>query len=131
MEASTAQCAKHHFDRAVAVCGQCGLTFCPACLVYAFGPNKPPFCIPCALTVGGVRKVSSGPKISWREKRARKKALEAQNAAAADANLERALAEANAAAEAHAEPVSDEPAFDWSAPFDSSFDPFEQTALTD
>ena len=31
----------------------------------------------------------------------------------------------------NAEPVSDEPAFDWSAPFDSSFDPFEQTALTD
>ena len=131
MEATTAQCAKHHFDRAVAVCGQCGLTFCPACLVYAFGPNKPPFCIPCALTVGGVRKVSSGPKISWREKRARKKALEAQNAAAADANLERALAEANAAADADVAPDPDEPAFDWSAPFDSSFDPFEQTALTD
>jgi len=136
MEATTAQCAKHHFDRAVAQCGQCALTFCPSCLVYAFGPNKPPFCIPCALTVGGVRRTASvTPKASWREKRARKKMLAAQSAAAAEANLEQALAAANADAmtedRATATPSHEasggtrraEPPeqIDWSAPFDTAF----------
>ena len=108
MEAVTAQCAKHHFDPAVAVCGQCGLTFCPACLVYAFGADKPPFCIPCALTVGGVRRGGAVAKVSWRERRARRKALETQQVAAASPV---------------AEPVeSYEPAesYDWDSPFEST-----------
>jgi hypothetical protein len=80
MDAVGAQCAKHHFDPAVAVCGRCDLTFCQACLVYAFGPNRPPFCIPCALTAGGVRHGATVAKVPWRERRARKKALAAQQA---------------------------------------------------
>jgi len=136
MEATTAQCAKHHFDRAVAQCGHCALTFCPSCLVYAFGPNKPPFCIPCALTVGGVRRMAAAaPKVSWRERRAQKKLLAAQEAAVAEANLRGALASANADARtegsATATPSHDasggargaEPPeeMDWSAPFDTAF----------
>ncbi|MGH2684753.1 MAG: hypothetical protein ACRDJP_04720 [Actinomycetota bacterium] len=114
MEAITAQCAKHHFDRAVALCGQCALTFCPSCLVYAFGPDKPPFCIPCALTVGGVRRsAASAPKVSWREKRARKKMLAAQNAAAG-VPVEGAPAEASGTA-------VEEEQIDWSAPFGTAF----------
>jgi hypothetical protein len=160
MEAITAQCAKHHFDRAVAVCGQCGLTFCPACLVYAFGPDKPPFCIPCALTAGGVRRAANVPKVSWREKRARKKLLDQQNAAVAEATLQHALANAMPEPEPEPEPVApvvEEPVYewslppvdagrepvapsadesmppleiDWSAPFDPS-NPFERSSLAD
>ena len=108
----TAQCAKHHFDRAVDLCGQCGLTFCPACLVYAFGESKPPFCIPCALTAGGVRRSAATPKVSWREKRARRKQLVAQNAAAAtEATVDGAAAT----------PAVEEEQIDWSAPFGTAF----------
>ena len=111
MEAVSAQCAKHHFDPAVAVCGQCGLTFCPACLVYAFGADKPPFCIPCALTVGGVRRGGPVAKVSWRERRARRKALETQQVAAA-------VAEPAESAES-VEPVEFE-SYDWASPFEST-----------
>ena len=125
MEATTAQCAKHHFDRAVAQCGQCALAFCPSCLVYAFGPNKPPFCIPCALTVGGVRRTAStAPKVSWREKRARKKVLAAQNAAAAEATVEPAQVEPegqDAVATDWATAPDAGQEIDWSAPFDTAF----------
>jgi hypothetical protein len=55
----------------------------------------------------------------------------AQNAAAADANLERALAEVDAQAGGAPAPAptEPEPLFDWSAPFDAPFE--QQTALAD
>jgi hypothetical protein len=134
MEAMTAQCAKHHFDRAVGLCGHCGLTFCAACLVYAHGPDKPPYCIPCALTAGGVRRASTAPKASWREKRARRKLLAAQAArldevaALGGSRAPRPAADATTPAEPgpiraqvdHERSPLEEP-IDWSAPFESSF----------
>jgi hypothetical protein len=36
-------------------CRNCHGTFCARCLVYSFGPKKPPFCVGCALVASGVR----------------------------------------------------------------------------
>lgn len=49
------RCAKHLFEGAEDRCGKCGLEFCGECLVYAFGPKKPPLCIPCAVAAAGIR----------------------------------------------------------------------------
>lgn len=32
------------------------MEFCATCLVYSFGPKKPPFCLPCAVEAAGVRQ---------------------------------------------------------------------------
>lgn len=50
------RCERHLFDQAVDLCGRCGCEFCPDCLVYSFGPSKPPFCLPCAVEAAGVRQ---------------------------------------------------------------------------
>lgn len=49
------RCFRHGFEVAESRCRQCGLEFCSECLVYSFGPGKPPFCVPCALAASGVR----------------------------------------------------------------------------
>ncbi len=49
------RCERHNFDRAIDLCGRCGGEYCSDCLVYPFGPRKPPFCLPCAVSQGGVR----------------------------------------------------------------------------
>ena len=54
-----AMCSKHPFDVAVGLCRNCGEEFCSADLVYSYGPDRPPFCIPCALVAAGVKK--NGP----------------------------------------------------------------------
>ena len=50
-----ATCVKHTFDTAHANCRQCGQSYCTTCLVYAFGPSKPPYCVKCAIGAAGVR----------------------------------------------------------------------------
>jgi hypothetical protein len=50
------RCERHLFDQAIDLCGRCGQEFCPDCLVYSFGPTKPPFCLPCAVEAAGVRQ---------------------------------------------------------------------------
>lgn len=50
------RCERHLFDQAVDLCGRCGGEYCPDCLVYSFGPSKPPFCLPCAVEAAGVRQ---------------------------------------------------------------------------
>jgi hypothetical protein len=50
------RCDRHLFDRAVDLCSSCGCEFCADCLVYSFGAKKPPFCLPCAVSAGGVRQ---------------------------------------------------------------------------
>ena len=47
------RCAKHQFEASEDVCRECGNEFCSECLVYSFGPKKPPFCIACALAAAG------------------------------------------------------------------------------
>ena len=48
-------CVRHFEESMEATCRTCGAPFCGRCLVFAFGPKKPPYCIGCALSAGGVR----------------------------------------------------------------------------
>jgi hypothetical protein len=54
-----ASCEKHPFDVAVDRCRSCKFEYCSSCLVYSFGPKKPPFCVSCALDAAGIRKSSA------------------------------------------------------------------------
>ena len=74
------RCERHQFDRAIDRCGRCGGEFCSTCVVYSFGPKKPPFCLPCAVTAGGLRtQAAKGPALSRKER----KKLERERKAAA------------------------------------------------
>ena len=65
------RCERHLFDRAVDLCGRCGCEFCADCLVYSFGPKKPPFCLPCAVEAAGVRNgAGSRPSLGRKEAKA-------------------------------------------------------------
>jgi hypothetical protein len=48
-------CYKHIFESAVSQCRSCRHAFCDDCLVYSRGPQKPPYCVPCAIAAAGVR----------------------------------------------------------------------------
>ena len=64
------RCERHQFDRSVDRCGRCGGEFCATCVVYSFGPKKPPFCLPCAVTAAGVRtKAARVPALSRKERK--------------------------------------------------------------
>jgi len=54
-------CDKHPFELSEARCRECGNEFCTECLVHPFGPSKPPFCIPCAIAMAGVRTTAGRP----------------------------------------------------------------------
>jgi hypothetical protein len=54
------KCFKHIFNDAVGACRTCQNCFCEVCLVYAKGPRKPPYCVPCALVASGVRHSQRG-----------------------------------------------------------------------
>ena len=58
--ATSTQCDKHLFEEATGVCRECRRPFCTDCLVYAHGPERAPFCIPCALSAAGVRSTAGG-----------------------------------------------------------------------
>jgi hypothetical protein len=61
-------CFVHNFEVAEARCRNCGNEFCNECLVYAFGPSKPPYCVGCALAAAGVRSnAGRQPTLSRRE----------------------------------------------------------------
>jgi hypothetical protein len=71
-------CVKHPMALAEYLCGQCGHEFCPECVVFPYGVDKPPVCITCALELSGVRKRATGrPKLSRREVRRRLKEQQA------------------------------------------------------
>lgn len=62
------RCYVHGFELAENHCRNCGMQFCSECLVYAFGANKPPYCISCALAASGVRSnAARRPSMSKRE----------------------------------------------------------------
>ena len=68
------RCEKHPFEPAEADCDSCGWSFCTECLVYAFGPRKPPLCLSCALAKAGVRSnAGRRPARSKREMRKQQK----------------------------------------------------------
>lgn len=50
-----AHCMRHFEEPVAGTCRACGRPFCGRCLVWAFGEDKPPFCVGCALTASGVR----------------------------------------------------------------------------
>lgn len=66
------RCERHSFEAAEGICQRCGGAYCHECLVYAFGADKPPFCVPCALSASGVRAGGGrAPKASRRERKRR------------------------------------------------------------
>ena len=80
-------CARHYEEAAEGDCRSCGRPFCARCLVYAFGPKKPPFCVNCAIAASGVRSASRvdipvAPKVDRRAQRLQRRA---ERAAAKDA----------------------------------------------
>ena len=69
-------CDIHAFEMADDTCRSCGRIFCSDCLVYSFGPKKPPFCLNCAIGAAGVRSNASRGKVA--SKRQLKKAGKAR-----------------------------------------------------
>jgi len=56
-------CQVHPYEVAEGLCRTCGGPFCADCLVYPFGPVKPPYCVPCAVTAAGVRANARNPTV--------------------------------------------------------------------
>lgn len=48
-------CLRHYEEPVAATCRACNHPFCTRCLVFSFGPKKPPYCVGCALHAAGVR----------------------------------------------------------------------------
>ena len=68
MNANDGRCFVHNFEIGEARCRNCGNEYCNECLVYAFGPSKPPYCVGCALAAAGVRSnAGRPPTLSRRE----------------------------------------------------------------
>ena len=78
-------CSKHPHERGVALCRRCGGSWCSSCLVYSFGPKKPPYCMSCAMVAGGVRTSASLPAMPKRQLKAQMRALKAEAKADAKA----------------------------------------------
>lgn len=81
-------CVRHYEEPVEDNCRTCRHGFCARCLVYAFGPKKPPYCVGCALAASGVR--SARPQVGAhpapeprRPSRAERKAEKAARKAAA------------------------------------------------
>ena len=74
------RCEKHPFERMERHCRTCGGEFCADCLVYSYGPKKPPYCVNCALSAAGVRSTAARPQLRSKrdikrdEKEAKRKA---------------------------------------------------------
>ena len=98
-------CMRHYEEPVVAHCRTCARPYCSRCLVYSFGPDKPPFCVGCALNASGVRNknkpvvvTAQEPGPDRRAERALRKAEKAEAKAQARA-LKRAAKQSGAAAE--------------------------------
>ena len=116
-------CDKHPHEMGVALCRRCGHSWCSNCLVYAFGPKKPPYCMSCAMFAGGVRSNATRPAMSRRQVKAQARMVKAETKAAAKA--------AKAAKDEPKETVEAEAACsetDWSTPW---WEDRQPTALAD
>lgn len=70
----SAFCENHNFEMADDICGQCGRDYCAECVVYPYGPKKPPLCKSCAIARAGIRKhAAAPPALSKRELRRRRR----------------------------------------------------------
>ena len=70
-------CDKHPHEKGVALCRRCGYSWCGSCLVYSFGPKRPPYCMSCAMLAGGVKTTASKPAMPKKELKARMRAVKA------------------------------------------------------
>jgi len=99
-------CMRHYEEPVVAYCRTCTRPYCSRCLVYSFGPDKPPFCVGCALNASGVRNknkpipvaAQAAPGPDRRAERAQRKAEKAEAKANARA-MKRAAKRGDVAAE--------------------------------
>jgi len=109
-------CIKHPHEVGVGHCGRCGGSWCTDCLVQPFGPKKPPYCMSCAMYLGGVRTHADRPALSRRELKALAKAAKA---AAKGAPVAAPSPEPAPVPEPPAPVVAPEPApsTDWSSPW--------------
>jgi hypothetical protein len=83
------RCEKHPFERMERNCRACGGEFCADCLVYSYGPKKPPYCVNCALSAAGVRSTAARPQIrSKREIKRDMKVAKRQEKLAAKTRVE-------------------------------------------
>jgi hypothetical protein len=105
------RCERHLFDQAVDLCGVCGGEYCNDCLVYSFGPKKPPFCLPCAVARAGVRSNAANykPMSSREQRKLKKQRLNVARVAAAD------VAATPAPVAFPAPAPATEPSFEWFA----------------
>jgi hypothetical protein len=116
-------CRKHAHEMGVALCGRCGGSWCSSCIVYPFGPKKPPYCMSCAMVAGGVRSASTIPAMPRRQLKAQLKALKQEAKAAAKAGAtapERASEPQPELTQAASEPALTEAAVgetDWASPW--------------
>lgn len=107
-------CTKHPHERGIAFCRRCGMSWCAECLVYAFGPKKAPYCVECAMFVGGVRSAAPRPAVAKRELKARMKAAKAAAKAASRAGDEVGAGDEDAVP---TEAVPAAPLTDWETPW--------------
>ncbi len=108
-------CNKHPHEKGVALCRRCGGAWCSNCLVYSFGPKKPPFCMSCAMVAGGVRTGAAPAPMPRRMLKAQMKAMKAEAKAAAKAAA--APPASGTAAEPEAELAEASGTTDWDTPW--------------
>jgi hypothetical protein len=103
----------------IALCRRCGGSWCSTCLVYAFGPKKPPYCMSCAMVAGGVRTSASLPAMPKRQLKAQMKAIKAQQKAEAKAaaRAEAPTGEPEVSPESERELAEAFSQTDWSSPW--------------
>jgi hypothetical protein len=123
------RCDQHLFEAAEDLCRECGREYCDECLVYPFGPKKPPLCRQCAIAAAGIRKHAKRPKVktSRELKRQVKERKKAAKKATPEPVLEvRPMDSGPALEEEHDEGfdrraivnVPETAAVDWTAPFE-------------
>jgi hypothetical protein len=84
---------RHYEEPVVAHCRTCAKPYCSRCLVFSFGPDKPPYCVGCALNASGVRNknkpvpvaAAAAPAVDRRLERASRRAEKAEAKALAKA----------------------------------------------
>lgn len=110
-------CGKHPHEMGVALCRRCGDSWCSSCLVYAFGPKKPPYCMSCAMVAGGVRTAAAQPSMPRKLARAQAKAMRAEARTAAKATKAAGATPRDGAPETDGQPTDDFGDTDWSTPW--------------
>lgn len=78
-------CKRHYEEAITDYCRTCHAPYCARCLVYSFGPKKPPYCIGCALQESGVRSTAGSEVFATPpvDRRAAKQARQEARAATA------------------------------------------------